>query len=107
MIDPAKTAALIEQDAALLQSPEAQAILRALEARLAAIPQIAALEVKADEFIPGWRTSEFWMTALGHAGLIAAAASGHLSPQNAAIAGAVSQLAYNLSRGLAKGGISK
>ena len=53
---------------------------------------------------PGWRTSEFWMTALGHAGLILAAASGTLPAKYAAIAGALSQVAYNLSRGLTKSG---
>ena len=51
---------------------------------------------------PGWKTSEFWMTALGHAGLILAASSGALPPKYAAMAGALSQLAYNLSRGLTK-----
>ena len=53
---------------------------------------------------PGWRTSEFWMTTLGHAGLILAAASGALPARYAAIAGALSQVAYNLSRGLTKAG---
>ena len=51
---------------------------------------------------PGWKTSEFWMTALGHIGLILAAASGALPAQYAAIAGALSQVAYNLSRGITK-----
>ena len=51
---------------------------------------------------PGWQTSEFWMTTLGHVGLILAAASGALPAQYAAIAGALSQVAYNLSRGITK-----
>lgn len=51
---------------------------------------------------PGWKTSEFWMTTLGHVGLVLAASSGALPAQYAAIAGALSQLAYNLSRGLTK-----
>ena len=42
------------------------------------------------------------MTALGHIGLILAAASGALPAQYAAIAGALSQVAYNLSRGITK-----
>ena len=53
---------------------------------------------------PGWRTSEFWMTTLGHFGLILAAASGALPAKYAAVAGALSQVAYNLSRGLTKAG---
>ena len=51
---------------------------------------------------PGWQTSEFWMTALGHVGLVLAAAEGALPAKYAAIAAALSQLAYNLSRGLSK-----
>lgn len=51
---------------------------------------------------PGWQTSEFWMTALGHVGLVLAAASGALPAKYAAVAGAVSQVAYMLSRGFAK-----
>ena len=52
--------------------------------------------------VPGWQTSEFWMTTLGHVGLILAAASGALPAQYAAVAGALSQVAYNLSRGITK-----
>ncbi len=63
----------------------------------------AATNIKAAT-APGWQTSEFWMTALGHVGLILAAAGGFLPPQYAAIAAAASQVAYSLSRGLAKGG---
>ena len=51
---------------------------------------------------PGWQTSEFWMTTLGHVGLILAAASGALPAKYAAVAGALSQVAYNLSRGITK-----
>lgn len=51
---------------------------------------------------PGWKTSEFWMTALSHAGVLLAAAAGVLPPKYAALAVAASQVAYNLSRGLAK-----
>ncbi len=53
---------------------------------------------------PGWQTSEFWMTALGHVGLILATASGVLPAKYAALAGALSQVAYNVSRGLTKAG---
>lgn len=51
---------------------------------------------------PGWQTSEFWMTALSHAGLVLAAAAGVLPAKYAALAVAFGQVAYNLSRGLAK-----
>lgn len=51
---------------------------------------------------PGWQTSEFWMTALGHVGLVLAASTGALPSRYAALAAALSQVAYNLSRGLAK-----
>ena len=53
---------------------------------------------------PGWQTSEFWMTLLGHLGLFGGAVSGVLPPQYAALAAAASQVAYNLSRGLVKSG---
>ena len=56
---------------------------------------------------PGWQTSEFWMTTLGHVGLILAAASGALPAKYAAIAGALSQVAYNLSRGITKANTAK
>ena len=51
---------------------------------------------------PGWQTTEFWMTLLGHVGLVSAAASGALPAKYAAAAAALSQVAYNLARGLAK-----
>ncbi len=51
---------------------------------------------------PGWQTTEFWLTLLGHLGLISGAISGVLPPQYAALAAAASQVAYNLSRGLVK-----
>ncbi len=51
---------------------------------------------------PGWQTSEFWMTALGHAGIIFAAVSGALPAKYAALASAAAQVAYNLSRGISK-----
>lgn len=53
---------------------------------------------------PGWKTSEFWMTAIGQVGLVLAAASGALPTKYAVLAGALSQVAYSVSRGMAKGG---
>lgn len=53
---------------------------------------------------PGWKTSEFWMTAVGQLGLVLAAASGALPTKYAVLAGALSQVAYSVSRGMAKSG---
>ncbi len=58
----------------------------------------------ASPVTPGWKTSEFWMTAIGQVGLILAATSGALPTKYAALAGALSQVAYSVSRGLAKSG---
>lgn len=51
---------------------------------------------------PGWKTSEFWVTALSILGLVASSAAASLSPKYAAIGAAVSAGAYAISRGLAK-----
>jgi hypothetical protein len=51
---------------------------------------------------PGWKTSEFWVTALTVAGLVASSIAASLSPRYAAIGAAVSAAAYAISRGLAK-----
>jgi hypothetical protein len=50
----------------------------------------------------GYKTSEFWITALSIIGLTASAAATSLSPKYAAIGVAISGAAYALSRGLAK-----
>ena len=68
----------------------------------AAGPEPRTAKASAPDTTPGWQTSEFWMTTLGHVGLVLAAASGALPAKYAAIAGALSQLAYNLSRGISK-----
>lgn len=51
---------------------------------------------------PGWKTSEFWVTALAIVGLVVSAAATSLSPRYAAIGASVSAAAYAISRGLAK-----
>jgi len=51
---------------------------------------------------PGYKTTEFWVTALTSAAALVAALSGHLSPRYAAIAAAVSTGLYAIGRGLAK-----
>ncbi len=56
----------------------------------------------APTFTPGWKTSEFWLTALGQAGVVLASVSGGLPPRYAATAVTLSQVAYSLSRGIAK-----
>lgn len=51
---------------------------------------------------PGWKTSEFYVTALSIVGLVVSSAATSLSPKYAAIGAAVSASAYAISRGLAK-----
>jgi len=51
---------------------------------------------------PGYKTSEFWITALIVAGLVISAATTPLSPKWAAIGASASGAAYAISRGLAK-----
>ena len=51
---------------------------------------------------PGWKTSEFWVTALSIVGLVASSAAASLSPRYAAIGASLSAAAYAISRGLAK-----
>ena len=53
---------------------------------------------------PGVRTTEFAVTIATDIALLASALQGSLPPKWAAIAAAVSNLAYALSRGLAKAG---
>ena len=53
---------------------------------------------------PGETTSELWLNLLTQIGNIAASAAGAVSPETAAILMMVSNGAYGLSRGLAKGG---
>jgi len=50
----------------------------------------------------GWKTTEFWVTALAVVGLVASSATASLSPKYAAIGSSVSIAAYSISRGLAK-----
>lgn len=50
----------------------------------------------------GWKTSEFWVTALSIVGLVVSSAASTLSPKYAAIGASVSAAAYAISRGLAK-----
>lgn len=55
---------------------------------------------------PGLKTTELWVTIATDVAVLAAALQGSLSPKYAAIAGAISNLAYAFSRGLAKQGAS-
>jgi hypothetical protein len=50
----------------------------------------------------GYKTSEFWITALSIVGLTVSSAATSLSPHYAAIGVAISAGAYGISRGLAK-----
>jgi hypothetical protein len=51
---------------------------------------------------PGYRTSEFWITATTILGLVFSSAALSLAPRYAAIGAAVSAGFYAFSRGLAK-----
>lgn len=51
---------------------------------------------------PGWKTSEFWITALLIVGLTVSAIAASLSPKWAAIGVSISGAAYSIARGLAK-----
>lgn len=50
----------------------------------------------------GWKTSEFQTMALFQFGNICAAISGVVKPEHAALAAAIAQAAYAVSRGIAK-----
>ena len=103
-------AATLATDAAkaqeALQTPQALALLAYIDQRLAALPPVAALETQLDKAVPGWRTSEFWMTNIATLGLILASCSGALPAKYAVVAAGLSQAAYSISRGLAKKGSS-
>jgi hypothetical protein len=51
---------------------------------------------------PGYKTTEFWVTAIVSAAGLIAALSGHLAPRYAALAAAASSGLYAVARGLAK-----
>lgn len=50
----------------------------------------------------GWKTSEFYVTALTILGLVVSSAATSLSPRYAAIGASVAASVYAISRGLAK-----
>lgn len=52
----------------------------------------------------GWKTTEFWVSALTIVGLTVSAGASTLSPKYAAIGASVSAAAYAISRALAKFG---
>lgn len=100
MSDPTSPAAT----APLLQTPEAQAIVAEAVAQAAANATPLAPLVLDSPVKAGWRTTEFWVTVVANLGLVLSAASGALPPPYAALASAASVFAYNVSRGLTKGG---
>lgn len=51
---------------------------------------------------PGYKTTEFWVTILTVVGSATAGLQGVVSPTVAAVLGAVSTVAYAVSRGFAK-----
>lgn len=52
----------------------------------------------------GVRTTEFWITVATDLGIVGSALAGALPPKWAAVAAAVANVAYAISRGLAKQG---
>ena len=52
----------------------------------------------------GFKTTEMWVTVLTDVGLVASALAGSLPPKWAAVGAAVANVAYAISRGLAKQG---
>ena len=53
---------------------------------------------------PGIKTTELWLTLATDVGVIAASLAGVLPASDAAIASAVSTVAYSIARGIAKNG---
>ena len=53
---------------------------------------------------PGLKTTELWVTVATDVGILASALQGSLPPKWAAICAALANIAYALSRGLAKTG---
>lgn len=51
---------------------------------------------------PGWKTSEFWVTAAAIVGVVASSIAGAFNGHVAAYGIAISVAAYAISRGLAK-----
>jgi hypothetical protein len=62
----------------------------------------ATTTVKTASIKSGWKTTEFWVSALAIVGLVASSASAGLSEKYAAIGATISAAAYAISRGLAK-----
>lgn len=54
------------------------------------------------QVVPGWKTTEFWVSVATIVGALTATLAGNLPDKYAAIATAVSAAAYAISRGLAK-----
>lgn len=65
--------------------------------KLTPTPSPAVAQVK-----PGWKTSEFYVTAFTIIGLATSSVAASLSPKWAAISAAVTAASYAFSRGLAK-----
>jgi len=54
------------------------------------------------DFKHGYRTSEFWLAAIGVAIIVAQAVPGHISAQVATVLSALVAVFYQVSRGMAK-----
>ena len=94
--------ATIEKFDALLQTPQAQAILAAAEQRAAEL--INDLPAAGQTGTPGWRTSEFWCLVVFFLLALCTMLAGVLPPKWALACQTVSVGLYQISRGLTKHG---
>ena len=99
MSNPPATA---DKLAAVLATPQAQAILLAAEQRAADL--INRLPTVGPGVTPGWKTSEFWCLVVFFLLALCTMLAGLLPPQYAVFAQGLSVGLYQISRGLAKRG---
>ena len=90
---------------ALLQTPEAQAILAELNTQLEArFPRLQPLEARFVGLVPGVKTSEFWSQVAVWIAAALTGLTGHVPAIWALGLATASTVAYSISRGLAKKG---
>ena len=103
MSEAASIPGAVEKFDALLDTPQAQAILAAAEQRAAGL--INDLPTAAGKTgTPGWRTSEFWCLVVFFLLSLSTMLAGVLPPKWALACQTVSVGLYQISRGLTKHG---
>lgn len=100
--DSASTASAAERLDALIQTPQAQAILAAAEQRAAEL--VNELPAAGKTGTPGWRTSEFWCLVVFFLLSLFTMLAGVLPPKWALACQTISVGLYQISRGLTKHG---